>query len=617
MVMDWDYKNLGDIAEIRMCRRIFAEQTMPMGDVPFFKIGTFGKKPDAYITRRLYEEYKDKYSFPQKGDILLSAAGTLGRTVMYDGKPSYFQDSNIVWLEIKKDQISNNYLYYYYQVIKWASPEGSTISRLYNNIIRNTKIMLPSLPEQQAIASALADVDGYINALEQLIVKKQNIKKGAMQELLIGKRRLPGFNDLWIDIELGNPAVSTILKGSALSKSKLSSSGTFKCILYGELFTKYTELIHNIFSYTDHYEGVLSRKGDVLIPGSTTTTGIDLARASSIPFDNVLIGGDINIVRPNMSIIDSNFLAYYITHIKEKEIALLSKGITVYHLHGKDLAELLINIPTRKEEQIAIAKILSDMDAEINALTEKLLKARNLKQGMMQELLTGRIRLIDEEAREDKASVQQAAATNVVEFLQKDSQLVLNKKSGHNQQFDDAVTIAGIVNALYSDKYPLGRKKVQKCLYLLRRYQDESTKAFKKKAAGPYADEIRYKGGEPIAIQQKYIQTKKGDKGTRFSIGPKIDSALQYLKNWGKVDDMQWVGDTLRYKSIDDLELLATIDMAICDLEEANISVSVASIKQFIQSDREWKKKLKRQTFSDKNIKRAIRELQTLFRRGN
>jgi type I restriction enzyme S subunit len=187
---EWEVKTLGELANIRMCKRIFAEQTYTSGDIPFFKIGTFGKEPDAFITESLYEEFRNKYSFPAKGDILLSAAGTLGRTVIYDGQPAYFQDSNIVWLEINKTMLCNEYLNYCYQVITWASPEGSTIPRLYNAIIRDSTISLPPLPEQVAIAEVLTEMDAELALLEQRREKTRALKQAIMQELLTGRTRL-------------------------------------------------------------------------------------------------------------------------------------------------------------------------------------------------------------------------------------------------------------------------------------------------------------------------------------------------------------------------------------------------------------------------------------------
>jgi type I restriction enzyme S subunit len=181
--------------------------------------------------------------------------------------------------------------------------------------------------------------------------------------------------------------------GSGLSKSKVSDDGKYKCILYGELFTIYSEVIRSVFSRTDYDEGVKSKSGDVLIPGSTTTTGIDLARASMLPYDNVLLGGDINIIRPDNSKINSILLAYYISNIAKEEISRSSKGVTIYHIHGKDLKNLDLFIPLNIEEQDEIVEILKQMDSELESLELKLTKLRMIKQGMMQELLTGRIRL--------------------------------------------------------------------------------------------------------------------------------------------------------------------------------------------------------------------------------
>ncbi|MFB2871524.1 restriction endonuclease subunit S [Aeromonas jandaei] len=188
---DWDATTLGDISEVCMCKRIFSGQTVEVGEIPFYKIGTFGGEPDAYISVSLYKKFRDKYSFPEKGDILISAAGTLGKTVIYDGCSAYFQDSNIVWLKIDKSKICNEYLYHAYKLIRWASPEGSTISRLYNGIIRATMIVIPTLLEQTAIATIFSDMDSELTALEQKLAKARDVKQGMMQQLLTGRIRLP------------------------------------------------------------------------------------------------------------------------------------------------------------------------------------------------------------------------------------------------------------------------------------------------------------------------------------------------------------------------------------------------------------------------------------------
>ena len=157
----WEQRKLGDFGTVAMNRRIFKEQTNEVGEVPFYKIGTFGGKADAFISRDLFEEYKAKYPYPQVGDILISASGSIGRTVEYTGKDEYFQDSNIVWLNHDK-RINNTFLKYFYNIAKWSGIEGSTIQRLYNNNILNTEIKLPSIAEQYKIGKLLNNLDNLI-----------------------------------------------------------------------------------------------------------------------------------------------------------------------------------------------------------------------------------------------------------------------------------------------------------------------------------------------------------------------------------------------------------------------------------------------------------------------
>ena len=150
---------LGSIGKVSMCKRIMKAETSPDGDVPFYKIGTFGKKPDAYISREKFEEYRKAYSFPKKEDVLISAAGTIGRTVIYDGEDAYYQDSNIVWIDNDESVILNRYLFYCYQLQPWAVSEGGTIARLYNANISRAKISVPSIEEQKRIIAILDRFD--------------------------------------------------------------------------------------------------------------------------------------------------------------------------------------------------------------------------------------------------------------------------------------------------------------------------------------------------------------------------------------------------------------------------------------------------------------------------
>ena len=156
---------LGDVGSICMCKRILKSQTNTVRGVPFYKIGTFGKEADAYISQETFDEYQSKYNFPKKGDVLISAAGTIGRTVVYDGEPAYFQDSNIVWIDNDESIVLNSYLRYCYELKPWKASEGGTIPRLYNDNIAKAVIAIPSIEKQKRIVSILDRFDAICNDL--------------------------------------------------------------------------------------------------------------------------------------------------------------------------------------------------------------------------------------------------------------------------------------------------------------------------------------------------------------------------------------------------------------------------------------------------------------------
>ena len=157
------WMKLGDIGPVCMCKRILKSETNNISGIPFYKIGTFGKQADAFISKEKFQEYKAKYKFPKNGDILISAAGTIGRTVVYDGKPAYFQDSNIVWIDNDETKVLNSFLNYWYSTSPWIASTGGTISRLYNDNITKAPIPVPPLAEQQRIVSVLDRFDKLCN----------------------------------------------------------------------------------------------------------------------------------------------------------------------------------------------------------------------------------------------------------------------------------------------------------------------------------------------------------------------------------------------------------------------------------------------------------------------
>ncbi|MCZ0323607.1 restriction endonuclease subunit S [Escherichia coli] len=179
-----EWKALGEIGEVRMCKRILKSQTSSEGEIPFYKIGTFGKEPDSYISRKLFNEFKEKYSYPKVGEVLISASGTIGRTVIFDGRESYFQDSNIVWIENNEKIVLNKYLFYFYKIAKWGISEGGTIKRLYNDKLRKLMIPVPfpdsperSLVEQQKIVKLLDKFDALTNSITEGLPREIELRQ--------------------------------------------------------------------------------------------------------------------------------------------------------------------------------------------------------------------------------------------------------------------------------------------------------------------------------------------------------------------------------------------------------------------------------------------------------
>ena len=167
-----EWKTLGAIGEIQMCKRILKKQTSSSGEIPFYKIGTFGYIADSYISKKIFDEYKSKFNYPKKGEILLSASGTIGRTVIFNGEDSYFQDSNIVWISHDEKQVINKFLYYFYKVVDWKVANGGTIARLYNYNLEKIQIPVPSLAVQRYVDRLLDRFDSLVNDISQGLPKE-------------------------------------------------------------------------------------------------------------------------------------------------------------------------------------------------------------------------------------------------------------------------------------------------------------------------------------------------------------------------------------------------------------------------------------------------------------
>lgn len=379
---DWKIRTIGETA----CVTTGAQNTQDKEDDGLY----------PFYVRSQKVERINKFLYDTEGVVTAGDGVGTGKVFHYvNGKFGLHQRCYLIYNF--KEELNCKYFFWVFSQRFFERVQSMTAKSSVDSVRRDmiTEMQIPIPPtitEQERIAEALSDVDGLLRELDGVIAKKRAIKQGAMQELLTGKRRLEGFGGEWEEKKLCY--LFDFYKGYGLSKDAIKANGKNKCILYGEIFTTYDTEVKNCVSKTNHQEGLPSKIGDVLMPGSTTTSGIDLVKAICVNEDNILLGGDTIVLRPKVDYINSYFMASLISNIQRNKIAEMTQGITIIHLHSKDIVDISYTIPVDKEEQTDIAKILSDMDADIEALEAKRAKYEQLKQGMMQELLTGRIRLV-------------------------------------------------------------------------------------------------------------------------------------------------------------------------------------------------------------------------------
>lgn len=405
MNKDWLHTKLGDIAKITCGIAATPEYVDESVGVPFLSArnvqdGKLDLSKFMYISKELHIKLT-KNTKPKKGDVLLTRVGAgIGKAAFVDIGFEFSVYVSLTLIQCK-GMLDGNFLTFvlntnYYQYLANRDQfAGGGVQNLNVQMVKNYPVSIPPLPEQIKIAEILSTWDNAINTVQKLLANSQQQKKALMQQLLTGKKRFAGFEGEWEDTKLDD--LFSFKRGKGLSKDELFSTGKYKCVLYGELYTKYDEVIKTVISRTNATESVKSIFGDILIPSSTTTTGIDLAKAVAILEDDVFLGGDINILRRKNSSLCSVFMAYLLTHIKKYEIAAYAQGITIIHLYGSDIKKIRVSIPSLPEQQ-KIAAVLTTADQEIDNLRAQLSRLEKEKKALMQQLLTGKRRVKVEEA---------------------------------------------------------------------------------------------------------------------------------------------------------------------------------------------------------------------------
>ncbi|MDO5851076.1 MAG: restriction endonuclease subunit S [Methanobacteriaceae archaeon] len=294
--------------------------------------------------------------------------------------------SSEIWVFDTKE--NNSFIYYLIQTDKFNFianiSSGSKMPRSDWNFMQNINFNIPSKIEQKKIANFLSNFDKKINLLNKKHAEYLKFKKFLMQNLFTQKLRFAEFTEEWGKFKINDLFVSK--KGKGLSKELLSDDGVNKCLLYGELYTTYNEIIKEVKSKTDSQQGVLSQEEDILIPSSTTTKGIDLVTASVILENNVHLGGDITILRKKeKNIIDEKFFTYYFSNNLLKPVAKLTQGSTIIHLYWKDFKKINTQIPNLNEQK-KIASVLISLDDKINLLEKQITNMEDFKKGLLQQM---------------------------------------------------------------------------------------------------------------------------------------------------------------------------------------------------------------------------------------
>lgn len=358
---DWEQHTLGDFGSVAMNKRIFKNQTTDKGDVPFFKISTFGKKADSFISNNLFEKYKEKYPYPQKGDLLISASGSIGRIVEYKGQKAYYQDSNIVWLNHNKELL-NIYLKAYYQIIHWHGIEGSTIKRLYNKNILATSIFVPDKKEQYELGKLIKKAEKIISLQQRKLELLKASKKAVLQNIFTDTKRVPTirfntFSENWNQKRL---------KPFLIKYNKKTTVNNQYPVL--------TSSRQGLFFQKDYYDGnQIASKNNIgynIVPRNYFTyrhMSDDLIFHFNI--NTICDYGIVSTLYPvftTTSEIDSQWLLYYLNHsVDIKKYALLQKqGGSRTYMYFSKLESLKAHIPALAEQK-KISSLIFKIDEQI------------------------------------------------------------------------------------------------------------------------------------------------------------------------------------------------------------------------------------------------------------
>ena len=501
-------------------------------------------------------------SFISDGDVIIADTAedeTVGKAteVLNVGNNKLVSGLHTMWLHpINQEKYALGYLGYAFNASIYHNQllplmQGTKVTSVSKSAIKDTYIVVPSKSEQTRIATALSNVDALISELDKLIEKKRAIKQGAMQQLLTGKKRLKGFSEPWVEKKLGEDA--TILRGGSprpIEDYITDSQDGLNWIKIGDVKSedKYLRKTAEKIKKEGLSKTRQVKKGDFILSNS-----MSFGRPYILDIDGCIHDGWL-VIQDYQEAYDMQFLYYILcSDAIMNQYVSMAAGSSVQNLNKEKVTNVLLYAPTSLQEQSAIASVLTLMDNEISALEAKEAKYEQIKQGMMQQLLTGKIRL-----------VETAAKTNT---------------TSANVHFRRSVLAAEIAERLYEEP-TFGHVKMEKMLFLTERLcHIDIGSHYHRDAAGPY-DNRALRSIDSQLKKQKWFEVRRTEKGYRYVPMQNCGKHKTYFDKYfsAVLPTFDKIIETFKTQNTERCEIVATLYSAWEDLLHSNKSFTDADI---------------------------------------
>ncbi|WP_295222886.1 restriction endonuclease subunit S [uncultured Chryseobacterium sp.] len=519
----------------------------------------------------------------------------------------YLHNQRIGLVNLLDDSCDLNFIYWLlrtnnYQRYIAGSAIGATVKHTSPSKIYTAKVKIPTQKETQSkIANILS---GYDDLIENNLKRIKILEEMAQQtyEEWFVRMRFPGYETAVFD-DNGLPEGWEKVKLGEIAKINQSTikKGFKGKIKYIDIASVSPNMIGDLIEY--EFEDAPGRARRIVRNGDTIWSCVRPNRKSYA----LIINPEENLIASTgFCVITANKVPFVYLHhalTTDEFVGYLTNlaggaaypAVTQNHFENADIIIPTEDLLGKFSQSFESTKYIIQ---NLQYQNQRLREARDI---LLPRLMMGMIDVSGSKVHVKSVETKPTDA-KVIPLEQ--------PKREASKEFKEAVLIACLTERFGSEKFPLGRKRYTKLSYLFHRYSDNKIQDYLRKAAGPYNPKTKYGGPEKIALNNKYIQNWKGDKGTTgFTVAEKIDDAKKYFSNYWQVADLDWLTNQFKFKSNDELELLATVDNSLVELSKKNLEFTTVNVLDIIKSEKEWEAKLERTIFSDVNVERAIRFL--------